>query len=74
MHNYFTIETEAASRRREWTRAAAADRQAAQAQPGNGQRPGVHLPRFAVSRRLSLSVPRVPLTALWAPDCPTPAC
>jgi hypothetical protein len=37
MHNYFTIATEAASRRREWERAAAADARAAQARPANGR-------------------------------------
>ena len=74
MQNYYTIETEAEFRRREWERAAEGDARAAQARPTNGGLPGLHLPQFALATLRSLSAPRLPLTSPLAPDCPTPAC
>jgi hypothetical protein len=64
MHNYFTVETEAEFRRREWQRAVEADARAALAHTGNGHKPWPHLSlmnlRAFVAPRLRFSAPWVP--------------
>jgi hypothetical protein len=74
MSNWYTIETEAEFRRREWQRAVEADARAAQARPANGQ---PRWPRIAhpwLANLRSLAVPRPSFASRLEPDCGTVAC
>jgi hypothetical protein len=69
MQNYFSIETEASFRRREWERAAEADARAAQARSTNGR---VNWPQIALASLRLLSAPRLPLISSFKPARPSP--
>jgi hypothetical protein len=73
MQSYYAIETEAAFRRREWERAVAAEKLAAQVNHENGKIRWTHLPQLSLARLRALSAPRLPFTSALEPDCPTPA-
>src|SRR4051794_33749477 len=71
MQNYFSMETEASVRRREWERAAEADARAAQARSTNGR---VNWPQIALASLRLLSAPRLPLISSLTPERPSPTC
>ena len=74
MNNWYTVETEAEFRRREWLRAVEADALAAQARPANGRTWRPRLVRLTLANLRSLAVPRPSFTSRLEPDCRTVAC
>lgn len=67
MNNYYTIESEAEFRRREWQRVVEADARAAQASPRNGRKHRPHLSQLSLASLRSLVVPRLPFSSALAP-------
>ena len=74
MNNWYTVETEAAFRRREWQRAVEDDARAAQARPANGRAWWPRFGRLTLANLKSLAVPRPSITTRLEPDCRTVAC
>ena len=74
MNNWYTIETEAEFRRREWQRAVEADALAAQARPANGRTRWPRIGRLLLANPRSLALPRLSFTARLEPDCRTVVC
>ncbi len=74
MNNWYTIETEAEFRRREWQRAVEADARAAQARPTNGRLRWPRIPQLTLANLRSLVLPRPSFSARLEPDCRTVAC
>ena len=74
MNNWYTIETEAEFRRREWQRAVEAEARAAQARPANGHLRWPRIAQLTLANLKSLVVPRPRLTPRLEPDCRTVAC
>ena len=74
MNNWYTIETEAAFRRREWQRAVEAEALAAQARPTNGQLRWPRIAQLTLAHLRSLAVPRPSFTTRLQPDCRTVVC
>jgi hypothetical protein len=74
MNNWYTIETEAEFRRREWQRAVEAEARAAQARPANGRTRWPRLGRLTLANLRSLVLPRPSFTARLEPDCRTVVC
>ena len=74
MNNWYTIETEAEFRRREWQRAIEAETLAAQARPAHGRTRWPRLGRLTLVNLKSLALPRPSFTARLEPDCRTVVC
>lgn len=74
MSNWYTIETEAEFRRREWQRAVEADARAALARPADRQLPWPGIAQLILANLKSLAVPRPSFTARLEPDCRTVVC
>ncbi len=74
MNNWYTIETEAEFRRREWQRAVEADARAAQARPANGRTRWPRIAHLTLANLRSLAVPRPSFTSRLEPDCRTVVC
>jgi hypothetical protein len=74
MNNWYTIETEAEFRRREWQRAIEAEALAAQARPANGRTRWPRLGRLTLPNLRSLALPRPGFTTRLEPDCSTAVC
>ena len=74
MSNWYTIETEAEFRRREWQRAVEADARAAQARPAKRKIPGPGIAQLILANLKSLAVPRPSFTSRLEPDCRTVVC
>ena len=74
MNNWYTIETEAEFRRREWQRAVEADALAAPARPANGRARWPRLGRLTLANLRRLPVPRPSVTAGLEPDCRSVVC
>jgi hypothetical protein len=74
MSNWYTIETEAEFRRREWQRAVEADARASLARPATRQLRWPRIGRLTVANLRSLAVPRPSFTPRLEPDCRTVAC
>jgi hypothetical protein len=74
MNNWYTIETEAEFRRREWQRAVEAEARAAQARPANGQPRWSRIAHLTLANLRSLAAPRPSFTSRLEPDCRTVAC
>jgi hypothetical protein len=63
MHNFFTIEVEAETRRQELERAAAADVRTAQGSPGNGNRGWLARASRSLASLSALALPSTPVGA-----------
>jgi hypothetical protein len=74
MNNWYTIETEAEFRRREWQRAVEAEARVAQAHPANRQPRWPRIAHLTLANLRSLVVPRPSFTSRLEPDCRTVAC
>ena len=74
MSNWYTIETEAEFRRREWQRAVEADARAARARPAIRQLRWPRIGRLTLSSLRSLALPRPSFTSRLEPDCRTVTC
>ena len=74
MNNWYTVETEAEFRRREWQRAVEADARAAQARPANGRMRWPRLGHLKLANLKSLAVARPSFSARLEPDCRTVTC
>jgi hypothetical protein len=74
MNNWYTIETEAEFRRREWQRAIEAEARAAQARPANGHERWSRIGRTGLAKLRSFALPRPSFTPRLEPDCRTATC
>ena len=74
MNNWYTIETEAEFRRREWQRAVEADALAAQARPAHRRTWWPRLDRLTFANLRVLALPRPSFTPRLEPDCRTVVC
>jgi hypothetical protein len=74
MNNWYAIETEAAFRREEWTRAAAAEARAAQSQSTGAKLQFAGRPHLNLARLRSLTAPRLLFTSPLKPECRTAVC
>jgi hypothetical protein len=69
MHTFYTIETEAAFRRREWQRAADADARASQALASAAPKRRLHLPHLSLAALRSLATLRLPFSSALREPC-----
>jgi hypothetical protein len=74
MNNWYTIETEAEFRRREWQQAVEAEARVAQARPANRQLRWPRIAHLVLANLRSLAASRPSFTSRLEPDCRTVTC